>query len=121
MTPDKPREKSFKHITDTLQQQFCLKPLIIMEYFRFHQRNKQERESVTQYVSEHCGFGIYLDYALRDRFVCGLKCEATQKHLLPETTLTFQWAVELAVSMETVSREVHQVSESVTVNVFIED
>lgn len=90
MTPDKPREKSFKHITDTLQQQFCLKPLIIMEYFRFHQRNKQERESVTQYVSEHCGFGIYLDYALRDRFVCGLKCEATQKHLLPETTLTFQ-------------------------------
>lgn len=56
----------------------------------------------------HCEFGGHLDDALRDRFVCGLKSEATQKRLLTETTLTFQRAVELAVSTETASREAHQ-------------
>ncbi|XP_053085641.1 uncharacterized protein K02A2.6-like [Pangasianodon hypophthalmus] len=46
--PDKPREKSFKHITDTLQQHFSPKPLIIVECFRFHRQNQEESESVTQ-------------------------------------------------------------------------
>nr|XP_055071051.1 uncharacterized protein K02A2.6-like [Misgurnus anguillicaudatus] len=122
IAPEKLREKSFKHITDTLQQHFSPKPLIIAERFRFHRRNQEEGESVTQYVavlrglSEHCEFGGHLDDALRDRFVCGLKSEATQKRLLTETTLTFQRAVELAVSMETASREAHQLSGSLTVN-----
>lgn len=44
-------------------------------------------------------------------------CEATKKkRLLTESTLTFQRAVELAVSMETASREAHQLSGSLTVN-----
>ncbi|RXN05831.1 voltage-dependent L-type calcium channel subunit alpha-1D-like protein [Labeo rohita] len=60
IAPDKPREKSFKQITDTLQQHFSPKPLIIAERFRFHRRSQEESESVTQYVavlrglSEHC-------------------------------------------------------------------
>lgn len=66
-------------------------------------------------LSEHCEFGGHLDDALHDRFMCGLKSEATQKRLT-ETTLTFQRAVELAVSMETASREAHQLSGSLTVN-----
>ncbi|XP_026142558.1 uncharacterized protein K02A2.6-like [Carassius auratus] len=120
IAPEKPGEKSFKHITDTLQQHFSPKPLVIAERFRFHRRNQEESESVTQYVavlrglSEHCEFGGHLDDALRDRFVCGLKSEATQKRLLTESTLTFQRAVELAVSMETASREAHQLSGSLT-------
>lgn len=44
-------------------------------------------------------------------------CEATKKkRLLTESTLTFQRAVELAVSMETASHEAHQLSRSLTVN-----
>ncbi|RXN11119.1 voltage-dependent L-type calcium channel subunit alpha-1D-like protein [Labeo rohita] len=127
IAPDKPREKSFKQIKDTLQQHFSPKPLIIAERFRFHRRSQEESESVTQYVavltglSEHCEFGGHLDDALRDRFVCGLKSEATQKRLLTETTLTFRREVELAVSMETASREAHQLGGSLTVNVFIKD
>ncbi|KAL1250466.1 hypothetical protein QQF64_018262 [Cirrhinus molitorella] len=69
--PDKPRDKSFKHITDTLQQHFLPKPLISAEHFRFHRRNRGESESVTH-------------------------------------------AEELAVSMETASREAHQLSGSLT-------
>ncbi len=127
IAPDKPREKSFKHSTDTLQQNFCPKPLIIAECFRFHRRNKEESELVTQYVAvlrglwEHCEFGGHLDDALRDRFVCGLKSEATQKRLLTETTLTFQRVVELVVSMETAAREMHKLSGWLMVNVFTKD
>ncbi|KAI2660950.1 hypothetical protein H4Q32_008647 [Labeo rohita] len=86
IAPDKPREKSFKQITDTLQQHFSLKPLIIAERFRFHRRSQEESKS----------------------------SEARQKRLLTETTLTFQRAVELVVSMETASREAHELSGSLT-------
>lgn len=45
--------------------------------------------------------GTYLDEALRDRFVCGLRSEAAQKKLLTEDKLTFARAVEIAKSLET--------------------
>ncbi len=54
--------------------------------------------------------------ALRDRFVCGLKTESIQKRLLTEAALTFQKAVEIAVSMETAARESQQLSGSLKVN-----
>ncbi len=50
-------------------------------------------ETVAQYVKElrmlstNCNYGIILDEALRDRFVCGLKSEALQKKLLTEADL----------------------------------
>ena len=52
-------------------------------------------------LTRHCEFGAYLDDALRDRFVCGLRSEMIQKKLLTETDLTFQRAVEIAHTMET--------------------
>lgn len=50
-------------------------------------------ESVADYVAElrwltiHCKFSTFLDNALRDRFVCGLKSEAIQTKLLTEADL----------------------------------
>ncbi|KAL7839171.1 hypothetical protein SRHO_G00258290 [Serrasalmus rhombeus] len=92
------------------------------ERFSFHKRNQGEGETVAQYVavlkklSEHCEFGAYLEDALRDRFVCGLKCEAVQKRLLTEDKLTFKKAVEHAVSAETAARDVQQLSHSLKVS-----
>ena len=92
------------------------KPLGIAERFRFHKRNQGEEETVAQYVavlkrlSEYCEFGAYLEDALRDRFVCGLKSETVQKRLLTEKDLTFHKAVEYAVSAETATRDVQQLS-----------
>ena len=54
---------------------------------------QQEGESVAEYVvalkelSTHFDFGTFLNDALRDRLVCGLK-EAIQKILLTEAELT---------------------------------
>ena len=47
-----------------------------------------------------CDFGEYLDQALRDRLVCGLRSEATQKSLLSEADLDLARAVKVAQSME---------------------
>ena len=45
-------------------------------------------------------FGDFLDQALRDRFVCGVRNEALQRKLLTESDLTIKRAQELAQSME---------------------
>lgn len=57
-----------------------------------------------------------MEEALRDRFVCGLKCETVQKRLLTEKDLTFQKAVDYAVSAETAARDIQQLSSSLKVN-----
>lgn len=41
-----------------------------------------------QHVASTCDFGWFLDQALSDRLVCGLRNAATQKRLLAEADLT---------------------------------
>ena len=78
------------------------KKVVPAERFTFHRRNQGAEESVAEYVAElrkltlNCDFKDHLDEALRDRFVCGLRSEATQKQLLTESELTFTRAVEIA-------------------------
>ena len=48
----------------------------------------------------HCQFGAYLEEALRDRFVCGLRSETVQKKLLVKDDLTFQEAIRIAKASE---------------------
>ena len=51
-------------------------------------------------LSTHCKFGAFLDEALRDRLVCGLRSESIQKKLLTEADLTLTKAINLSVGME---------------------
>ena len=104
--PDKPATKIFAQLTAILSQHLSPKPLVIAERFKFNKRNQQEGESVAQYVaqirklSENCDFGANLEDSLRDRVVCGLLNEHTQKRLLSEATLTFDRGVEISVAMD---------------------
>ena len=101
------KDKTLDEIVDVLTKHYEPKTLVIAERFQFHRRNQAVGESVAEYVAglrlltRHCEFGAYLDDALRDRFVCGLRSETIQKKLLTETDLTFQRAVEIAHTMET--------------------
>uniref|UniRef100_A0A8D0A2F8 Uncharacterized protein n=1 Tax=Sander lucioperca TaxID=283035 RepID=A0A8D0A2F8_SANLU len=56
---------------------------------------------------------------IAERFRCTerLNTEAIQKRLLTEPALTFQKAVEVAVAMEMVAKEMHQLSNALKVNV----
>ena len=69
-------------------------------------RNQHESETVAQFVVElkrlalKCEFGTFLEEALRDRLVCGLKSVQIQKKLLAERDLTLKKAFETAQSIK---------------------
>ena len=106
LAPASPVTQSFKDIADTLKAHFEPRSLVVVERFHFHKRDQASDESIANYIAElrrlasKCSFEGYLDEALRDRFVCGLKNEAIQRKLLSEVELTFSKAVEIARSME---------------------
>lgn len=49
--PDKPGDKSYQEIVRLLKDHYSPKPLIIAERFRFHKRNQQDGESISQFVA----------------------------------------------------------------------
>ena len=109
-----------------LQEHFDPKPATIAEHFQFHRRDQLPGESVTDYVAElrrlstYCEFEGHLNDALRDRLVCGLRSESTQKRLLAIKKLTLQEAMDLAQAMETADKnsKALQGSKDATVNRF---
>ena len=104
MAPDTPQSKSYTVLTDVLKKHYEPKPLIIAERYTFNQRNQQPGESVAEYVAElrrlatTCKFGNFLDDALRDRLVCGLRSESARRRLLADADgeISLTKAVELA-------------------------
>ena len=106
VAPTKPKALKFKELTAALVQHFSPKKSVISERFGFYKREQAPTESVSDYttvlrkLSEHCKFETFLDTALRDRLVCGLRNESAQKWLLAETDLTLKKAIEIAQAME---------------------
>ena len=98
LAPTLPQEKSFDDLVQCLKCHFEPEPVIIAERYRFHCRNQTAGESVAEFLAElkrlatHCQFGAFLEEALRDRLVCGLRSESVQKRLLAETDLTLKRA-----------------------------
>ncbi|XP_049517058.1 uncharacterized protein LOC119439901 [Dermacentor silvarum] len=116
LAPVKPEAKTYDELVRALKGHYSPKPLVIAERFRFNRRSQQENEPVAMFALElkrlaaSCEFGQFLDDALRNRFVAGLRNEATQAELLKKSTLTFQAAYDLAKSGElarTETRKIH--------------
>ena len=86
VAPEKPATKSYAQLVGVLKAHLKPKPVIIAERFHFHQRRQKEGEDVAAYMAvlrrmaDKCGFGVGLDEALRDRFVCGLRREAISRY-----------------------------------------
>ncbi len=89
--------------------------LIVAERFRFYKRDQQSEETVAQYavslqnLASPCKFGSFLDDALRDRLVCGIRSEYVQKHLLTKDGLTFQKVLEVAKTLETATKDLREI------------
>ena len=79
LAPTKPKDKSLDDLFKTLREHYNPTPLVIAERFSFHSRAQSSTESVAEYIAElrrlatHCQFKTFLQEALRDRFVCGLR------------------------------------------------
>ena len=108
--PALPETESYEQLQHLLKQQYDPKPLFIAERFYISQRNQAEGESIANYIAElrhmsaNCEYGEFpsefLDQALCDRFVAGLKREGLQRQLLSEEKLTFAKAVQKAKAFE---------------------
>ena len=111
LAPAVPASKKYAELVAVLGDHLNPKPLVIAERFKFHHRNQRVGETVAQYMAalrkltECCEFKDYLEEALRDRLVCGLRSEVVQRRLLSEKGLKLQTAYDVAVSMETASRQ----------------
>ena len=111
LAPQRPKDKSFDELKEVLIGHYFSKPILIAERFIFHRWNQLESESVAQFVVElkrvalKCEFGVFLEEALWDRLVCGLKNIQIQTNLLAERELTFKKAFETAQSMELANKE----------------
>ena len=86
---------SLDEIVAKLKARTIPQTIEIAERFRFFFKRQQGAgEGMTDYMSElrslakTCNFGVYLDTALRDQFVCGLKEPQIQRELLGIQDLT---------------------------------
>lgn len=81
MAPDSPQSKS---LTKALKNHYNPKPIVIAERYHFDLRQQSSTENIREYIAElrrlmsSCEFGVFLDEALRYRFVCGLRSESTR-------------------------------------------
>ena len=117
-TPDKPGDKTYEELVQKLTVHYKPTPSETMERFKFHSRFRKQGESVATFISqlralaEYCNFGETLEPMLRDRLVCGIGDDATQKRLLAEPVLTYKKATELALSMERAVKNVRELKQS---------
>lgn len=78
--------------------------------FKFYNRIRAKGETIAAYVAalralaEHCEFGEYLKMMLRDRLVCGVNHEGIQCRLLTEKNLSYDKALEIALSTEAAAK-----------------
>ena len=122
LAPEKPADKTVDELLETLRTHFTQKRVTIAERYKFYNRSQGQDESAAQFAGElrrlatHCNFGSFLEQALRDCFVCGLKNAAAQKKLLSGVDkadgdkLTFKMAIETASTMETVETDLQELN-----------
>ena len=120
MSPTQPKEKTFEELVEVVKKHHNPKPSVIVERYNFNTRIRKQGETVAAYVAqlrrmtEHCEFGTTLEDMLRDRLVCGIQHKRIQRHLLMESKLTFQKAVELAQSIESAEKDTEELQPSAT-------
>ena len=122
--PEKPSAKTFAELKKLVKDHVNPKPLVIAERYKFYQRSQEQDESVKEFLaqlrglSEHCNFGDFLDEAIRDRFVCGLRSHRIQRRLLTEADLTLANATKIAAGIEIADQEADRLkTDSVKVEV----
>ncbi|XP_046559854.1 uncharacterized protein K02A2.6-like [Haliotis rubra] len=99
-------------IIEKLTQHLNPPPSIIIARCNFNRLSQRPDETVNEYVAklrriaEDCSYGENLNMWLRDRFVAGVHSEVIRRQLLQEDAkMTFDKAYQLAVGMETATKE----------------
>ena len=118
VAPAKPVDHTFAEIVKLVQDHHQPPPSAIVQRFNFHSRSRRQGESVSAFVaelrklSEYCQFGDTLSDMLRDRLVCGINDQKTQRRLLAEATLTYEKAFTLAQALEAADKSAKELEKA---------
>ncbi|KAM7288091.1 uncharacterized protein ISCGN_031780 [Ixodes scapularis] len=111
LVPQKPTDKTFEQVRELLEDHFSPEYSVIAERCKFNMRMQQEGESVKDFMTElkhlarNCEFKAFLNEALRDRLVAGLRDEETRRILFATEGVTFEGACKIALEKELASRQ----------------
>ena len=78
---------------------------MIAEKFNFYKHSQSSTASITDFsaglhrITIYCEFRLFIEEALRDKFVCGVNNEQIQKKF-PEADLTMNHSLEVALALE---------------------
>ena len=103
--PEEPRLKPYEKLCELLKAHLSPVVSVVAERFKF--RNcLQESEQIHEYViklksaAQQCRFGIFLNEALRDQFVAGIRDGELRKQLLRQEDVSFEKATAIARTWE---------------------
>lgn len=117
-TPRKPGDLEYEEVVELLSKHYSPPVSEIYERYVFNRCNQRVEQSIAEYIVElrrvasSCNFRQFLDEALRDRFVCGIRSEHIQKKLLAEGELTFTKACQLAQVAEVAEKQVKTLTDT---------
>ena len=104
--PKKPSSMKVDELNKTLGDHLAPKPIVIAERYKFYNRVQTDGESIADYIAElrrlslHCDFQTFLEQALRDKLVCGLRDSGIRRKLLSTKDLDLNQAIDSAKGME---------------------
>ncbi|XP_075150783.1 uncharacterized protein LOC142224891 [Haematobia irritans] len=110
LAPSTPEESTYEQIVIRLSEQFNPKPNVILENYRFNLCRQKENETCAEYLvnlrrlAANCDIGKYLNTALRNQFVFGLKNSRIKSRLLEKADLTLKSAIDTASIFEAADR-----------------
>lgn len=96
VVPDVPTAKSYAEVKRLLEDHYSPRYSVIAERCQFNRRHQRDGESLQEFITElkhlsrNCSFGTFLNDALRDRLVAGLRDEETQRILFATAPLSFE-------------------------------
>ena len=106
------------HWTKSWSSHYKPQTIEIAERFKLFKWHQLGGESTTEFMAElwrlakTCNFGNYLESAIRDQFVCGLRDTKTQQELLCVPDLTAQTALRKARAAEAIYKETCTIKDS---------
>ncbi|CAB0008867.1 unnamed protein product, partial [Nesidiocoris tenuis] len=111
VAPEKPKSKTLDQLLRTLSDHYSPEGIEVAERYRLHCRNQRPGESAKEYIvalkdiASTCNYESFLNQALRDQLVFGIRDPVVKKRMLSEKGLTFESAVKIVTEAELVSEQ----------------
>ena len=104
-SPAAPSTKTFRELCNLLTGHYKPKRLEVADNYHFKEINQERSEYIASYSTRicrgpaTCQFGEYLDRALRDQFISGLRHKSINKKLLDKNRTVFD-CINLSLAKE---------------------